>query len=96
MAYDALGDLDWLPSKSPKRTIFIQRLTLTCSHIKLWGPFTNMNNEKLVGDHVACDVCPRVKQVGSAQRPPQFQLVVKTEAVDERNCSPAWIEAGLL
>lgn len=76
--------------------IFIQRLTLTCSHIKLWGPFTDMSNEKLIGDHAACDVCPQIKQVGSTQRLPQFQLVVKVENVDEKDCSPAWIQTGLL
>lgn len=92
MSYDALGDLDWLPPKPPKGTVFIQRLTLTCSHIKLWGPFRDMNNEKLIGDHTSCDVCPGTGKHGLKQ----FQLVVKTEAVDEKDCSPAWIQAGLL
>lgn len=72
--------------------IFIQRLTLTCSHIKLWGPFRTMENEKVIGDHVSCDVCPRVGKQGLKQ----FHLVVRAEAVDERDCSPAWIQTGLL
>lgn len=72
--------------------IFIQRLTLTCSHIKLWGPFTDASVEKLVGDHTSCDVCPGTGKY----RLKQFHLVVKTEIVDEKDCSPAWIQAGLL
>lgn len=79
-----------------KKTLFIQRLTLTCGHLKLWGPFTNANHEVLVGNHAACDVCPRVRQVGSRDGIPQFHLVVRAEAVDERDCSPAWIQTGLL
>lgn len=76
--------------------IFIQRLTLTCGHLKLWGPFRDANDEKLVGDHAVCEVCPRVKQAGNRDGVFQFHLVVKAEAVDERDCSPAWIQTGLL
>lgn len=79
-----------------KKTLFIQRLTLTCSHIKLWGPFRDANHEVLVGDHAACDVCPRVRQVGSKDGASQFQLIVKVEAVDAKDCSPAWLDTGLL
>lgn len=72
--------------------IFIQRLTLTCGHLKLWGPFVTMDNEKMIGDHVSCDVCPRAGRQGLKQ----FHLVVKAEAVDEKDCSSAWIQTGLL
>lgn len=69
--------------------IFVWRLYLTCSHVKLWGPFRDANDVKYVGDHAMCEVCPRVK--GSSQ----FHLVVKVEPIELHECSPTWVQAGL-
>lgn len=88
--YEAISDPRLLPGPYVP-TIFVWRLYLTCSHVKLWGPFRDANAQKYVGDHAACEVCPVVGKAKIVQ----FQLVVKVEVVDLSECSPTWIQAGL-
>lgn len=76
--------------------IFIWRLTLACGHLRLWGPFTDGSHEKLIGDVVSCDVCPRTKDHNTGVKSSQFHLIVNAEEVDKYKCSPAWIQTGLL
>jgi len=92
VSYDALGDLAFLP---PKKTVFVWRLTLTCGHHKLWGPFRDANHELLIGDHAACDLCPTTRNTQTSARHLQMQLVVDVVEIDPVRCSPGWIRSGL-
>jgi hypothetical protein len=92
VSFDALGDLDFL---SPKKTVFVWRLTLTCGHYTLWGPFTDATNEVLIGDHTTCDMCPSTRNSQTGGRNSQMQLVVDTVEIDPVRCSLGWIQSGL-
>lgn len=81
-------------AENPNARVFIWRLTLMCGHLRLWGPFTQGTHQKYVGDQVACNICPLVKH--ETGRIAQQHTIVNVEEVDERDCSPAWIETGLL
>lgn len=72
---------------------FVWRLTLTCGHLKLWGPFRDATHERYIGDHATCDICPMVKYEG--RRVPVQHLIVNVEVVNSNDCSLSWLEAGL-
>lgn len=77
-----------------KSFAFVWRLTLTCGHLKLWGPFYDANYERYIGDHTTCDVCPLIR-TGRGVLEQTQHLIVNVEGVDPNDCSPAWLEAGL-